>query len=67
MTLPKGYTSEDKYCNDPECEQTRKGIKHKFHGRKNKTFSESKKKVVIVNILFFLVLLYYLGPGLNSE
>ena len=53
--------TEDKYCNDPECEKNRNGIKHKFHGRKIKTFSE-KKYGIIAPILFVLVLVY-MAPG----
>jgi len=53
--------TEDKYCNDPECEKNRNGIKHKFHGRKIKTFSEKKNAVIGIILLVLVVL--YMAPG----
>ena len=68
MTLPKGYTSEDKYCNDPECEQTRKGIKHKFHGRKKiYSKSESRTGVILSVTILVLVTLYWMIPGSDGN
>jgi len=43
MTLPKGFGVEKGYCNNPNCERTRKGIRHSNHEQTGpKHYSERK-------------------------